>query len=67
MVGRTSFMIAHRLSTVRHADQIFVLEQGRIAERGSHEELIAAGGIYEQLYEAQTRERRKRQTVASTA
>jgi ATP-binding cassette subfamily B protein len=66
MVGRTSFIIAHRLSTVRHADQILVLEHGRIAERGSHDELVAAGGIYEQLHEAQTRERRKRQ-VAPTA
>jgi ATP-binding cassette subfamily B protein len=67
MVGRTSFMIAHRLSTVRHADQILVLEHGRIAERGSHEELVAAGGTYEQLHEAQTRERKKRQAVAQTA
>jgi ATP-binding cassette subfamily B protein len=66
MVGRTSFMIAHRLSTVRHADQILVLEHGRIAERGTHDQLAAAGGIYQQLYRAQTRERRKRQTVAST-
>jgi ATP-binding cassette, subfamily B, bacterial len=66
MVGRTSFMIAHRLSTVRHADQILVLEEGGIAERGHHDELVAAGGIYKQLYEAQTRERRKRQ-VAPTA
>jgi ABC-type multidrug transport system fused ATPase/permease subunit len=60
MIGRTSFMIAHRLSTVRHADQILVLEHGRIAERGGHEELVAAGGTYEQLYEAQTRERKSR-------
>jgi ATP-binding cassette, subfamily B, bacterial len=67
MVGRTSFMIAHRLSTVRHADQILVLEHGQIAERGTHEQLAAAGGVYEQLYEAQTRERRKRQPVAQTA
>jgi ATP-binding cassette subfamily B protein/subfamily B ATP-binding cassette protein MsbA len=66
MVGRTSFMIAHRLSTVRHADQILVLEHGRIAERGTHDELVAAGGIYEQLHEAQTRRRRKRPAVAST-
>jgi ABC-type multidrug transport system fused ATPase/permease subunit len=60
MVGRTSFIIAHRLSTVRHADQILVLEHGRIAERGTHDELRAAGGIYEQLHEAQTRERRNK-------
>jgi ABC-type multidrug transport system fused ATPase/permease subunit len=67
MVGRTSFMIAHRLSTVRHADQILVLEQGRIAERGTHDELVAAGGTYEQLHEAQTRERGKRQPIAQRA
>ena len=66
MVGRTSFMIAHRLSTVRHADQILVLEHGRIAERGTHDELVAVAGTYEQLYKAQTRERKKRQ-VAQTA
>ncbi len=61
MVGRTSFMIAHRLSTVRHVDQILVVDDGRIVERGTHEELVLHGGIYGQLYEAQTRERKKRQ------
>jgi ABC-type multidrug transport system fused ATPase/permease subunit len=61
MVGRTSFMIAHRLSTVRHADQILVMNEGRIVERGSHGDLVARGGIYSQLYEAQTRERKRRQ------
>ncbi len=61
MVGRTSFMIAHRLSTVRHVDQILVVNDGRIVERGTHEELVLHGGIYGQLYEAQTRERKKRQ------
>ena len=61
MEGRTSFMIAHRLSTVRHVDQILVMSEGRIVERGTHEDLIRDGGIYGQLYEAQTRERKKRQ------
>jgi ABC-type multidrug transport system fused ATPase/permease subunit len=59
MVGRTSFIIAHRLSTVRHADQILVISTGRIVERGSHEELLLHGGVYRELYEAQTRERKR--------
>jgi ATP-binding cassette subfamily B protein len=60
MEGRTSFIVAHRLSTVRHADQILVLSAGRIVERGTHEELLRDGTIYRQLHEAQTRERRRR-------
>ena len=54
MAGRTTFVIAHRLSTVRNSDCIIVLEQGRIIERGSHEELIAATGKYYQLYTGKT-------------
>jgi ATP-binding cassette, subfamily B, bacterial len=51
--GRTSLVIAHRLSTVQNADQILVLNQGRIVERGRHEELLLAGRLYEQLYRTQ--------------
>ena len=55
LAGRTSLVIAHRLSTVRDADQILVLRDGRIAERGRHEELLAAGGLYAELYRTQFR------------
>jgi len=51
--GRTSIVIAHRLSTVRDADQILVLERGQIVERGKHEELVARGGLYADLYNRQ--------------
>ena len=55
MAGRTTLVIAHRLSTIRRADQILVVEEGRIVERGRHDELIAAGGRYQRLYEYQAR------------
>jgi ATP-binding cassette, subfamily B, bacterial len=53
LAGRTSLVIAHRLSTVREADQILVIEAGQVAERGTHEELLAAGGLYADLYDTQ--------------
>ncbi len=55
LAGRTSLVIAHRLSTVRDADQILVLNSGRIVERGRHDELLAAGGLYAELYHTQFR------------
>ena len=51
--GRTCFLIAHRLATVRTADRILVLQDGRIAEQGTHQQLLDAGGIYRVLYDAQ--------------
>ena len=55
MQGRTTFVIAHRLSTVREADQILVLKDGNIAERGNHQELMARPGLYRDIYELQLR------------
>ena len=53
IAGRTAFLIAHRLSTVRSADRVFVLDDGEIVERGGHEELLAAGGLYANLWAVQ--------------
>ena len=53
MRGRTSFVVAHRLSTIRDADAICVVDHGRISEKGTHEELLARGGIYRDIYESQ--------------
>lgn len=52
-------MIAHRLSTIREADQILVIEEGRVAERGRHEELLLEGGLYAELYRTQFSRRRE--------
>ena len=53
MKGRTSFVIAHRLSTIKNADLILVLKDGDIIESGTHEELLAAGGLYSRMWKAQ--------------
>ncbi|HPP11265.1 MAG TPA: ABC transporter ATP-binding protein, partial [bacterium] len=64
--SRTSFVIAHRLSTVRHAHKILVVEHGQIVESGRHEELVAAGGLYARLYHSQWRLTEKITKVAPT-
>jgi ATP-binding cassette subfamily B protein len=53
MQGRTSFIVAHRLSTIREADVILVMRDGHIVEQGSHDELLAQGGFYATLYNSQ--------------
>jgi ATP-binding cassette subfamily B protein len=53
MEGRTSFIVAHRLSTIREADKILVMKDGNIIEQGTHEELLAENGFYRELYESQ--------------
>ena len=56
MAGRTTIMVAHRLSTIQHADNIIVMHHGRIRESGTHQELLEKGGIYKKLYELQKSE-----------
>ena len=53
MQGRTSIMVAHRLSTIQHADRIIVMHHGLIRESGTHQELLKQDGIYKKLYELQ--------------
>ena len=53
MAGRTTIIIAHRISTVMGADQIIVLDAGRLVERGTHRELVAAGGTYAEMFNRQ--------------
>jgi ATP-binding cassette subfamily B protein len=61
MAGRTSIVVAHRLSTILHADEILVMHHGEIRERGSHRDLLAAGGLYQRLYQLQLRGQEVRQ------
>jgi ATP-binding cassette subfamily B protein/subfamily B ATP-binding cassette protein MsbA len=56
MVGRTTFMVAHRLSTIRNADFVLVLNHGQLVQQGAHDDLVQRGGLYKQLYDAQTRQ-----------
>ena len=53
MKGRTSFIVAHRLSTIRDADVILVMKDGNVIEQGKHEDLLARGGFYANLYNSQ--------------
>ena len=56
MPDRTTLVIAHRLTTIEHADQVLVLDQGRLVEQGTHAELLARGGLYAHLHRMQFRE-----------
>ena len=65
MAGRTTLLIAHRLSTVRHADRIIVLKDGRIAESGTHAELMSRGEFYAHLHDIQFRPHTAEPSMAS--
>jgi len=67
MVGRTTFLVAHRLSTLRRVDSILVIDHGRLVEQGTHEELLRCGGLYRQLYDMQTGKVRRRLQLAFEA
>jgi subfamily B ATP-binding cassette protein MsbA len=67
MTGRTTFVIAHRLSTVRKADRIVVLDRGRVIEEGTHLELLTARGLYKQLYEIQFRDQPAKDSLLTPA
>jgi len=67
MQGRTSFVVASRLRTIKHADQILMLDHGRIVERGTHQQLLAAGGAYARLYDLQLREQEEWEATLESA
>jgi ABC-type multidrug transport system fused ATPase/permease subunit len=67
MEGRTTIMVAHRLSTIRHADQIVVVNDGEIVQRGTHDSLLEETGLYRKLWEAQTRTRNRKRGFGSSA
>ena len=66
MEGRTTFMVAHRLSTIHQADLTLVMNHGEVVEQGTHEELIARDGLYKQLHDAQHGTRRRAAAAVST-
>lgn len=59
MKGRTTFIIAHRISSLKHADEILVLENGKIIDRGKHEQLIKNSGLYQRIYDIQYKDQEK--------
>jgi ATP-binding cassette subfamily B protein/subfamily B ATP-binding cassette protein MsbA len=59
MENKTTFIIAHRISSIKHADEILVLDEGRIVERGRHEELITQNGQYRRIYDIQFQDQKK--------
>ena len=61
MRGRTTFVIAHRLRSLREADQILVLDKGKIVQKGKHDELLAQGGLYHEIYELELRDQESSQ------
>jgi ABC-type multidrug transport system fused ATPase/permease subunit len=63
MEGRTSLVIAHRLSTIQHSDKIIVMHRGKIWEQGTHQELLALGGLYRKLYELQYKEQEEQKAA----
>jgi len=63
MIGRTTFMVAHRLSTIRNADLILVLNHGELVEQGTHDHLLKSNGLYQQLYEVQNRQMRNKSSL----
>jgi ATP-binding cassette subfamily B protein len=67
MEGRTTFVIAQRLRTVKLADQILVLQDGRIVERGTHDQLLAGDGIYRQIYDLELRDQEDALAAYETA
>jgi ATP-binding cassette subfamily B protein len=67
MQGRTSIVVAHRLSTIRAADRIVVFHKGRIVETGSHDELLAKGGVYARLHRLQFAHQKSVESVRASA